>query len=181
MNQCSNIAIIGFMGAGKSTVGRLCASMLGMEFVDIDEVVQRSTGHRIAEVFAECGEGEFRRLEAAALREVASSSGAVIATGGGAILNPDTRATLCARCFCVWLRVSVAESSRRLAGVSADRPLWSSVRAESEARLAAREPLYRLCAHATVSTDGLSAENVALAVVQLWSKGCGDAGSSAKA
>ena len=181
MHSFRNIAIIGFMGAGKTTAGRLCASKLGMPFVDIDDVVEQTAGCSVGSIFATEGEPEFRRLEAAAIQRTASASGLVIATGGGAVLNAESRAVLRASCFCIWLRVSRLESSRRLAGAASGRPLWSDREAETGVRLLEREPLYRLCAHATVETDGLTAEGAAEAMAELWSAACGEAATPAKA
>jgi len=82
---CGNIYLTGFMGAGKSEVGRRLARKLGREFLDTDELVERRSGRRISEIFAEFGEERFREMEHAAVREASELSRAVVALGGGAI------------------------------------------------------------------------------------------------
>ena len=84
-----NIVLLGFMGTGKTTVGTLLASGLGMAFVDMDKVIEARAGKVISRIFAEDGEPHFRALERALVLELAGQEGLVIACGGGVVLNPD--------------------------------------------------------------------------------------------
>lgn len=89
-----NIALIGFMGAGKTTVGSLLSQLLHFEFLDTDKVIEQRQGRKITEIFAQDGEAFFRRLESDLCTELESASGKVIATGGGLAVNPGNIASL---------------------------------------------------------------------------------------
>ena len=121
-----SILLIGFMGAGKSSVGRALATRLGCSFVDLDNIVEAKAGRTIAEIFASDGEAEFRKLESEALREVLSSGGErrVIALGGGAYMRSSNR-ELIARspALVVYLEVSFKEAARRIGSFNGERPL----------------------------------------------------------
>ncbi len=118
----ANIALTGFMGAGKTVVGRGLARCLGWRFVDLDAVIEAGEGTSIREVFTRHGEGYFREREKAALGEVLDGSGQVIALGGGAVVDPDNRRLLKERSLLIWLRVSPPTVLRRTVG-DGDRPL----------------------------------------------------------
>ena len=117
-----NVVLTGFMGTGKTTVGRLLAAELGYAYVDTDEVIEARFGS-IEEIFANGGEAEFRQLERVIARELASSAMFVIATGGRMMLDPVNEGVLgsTARVFC--LVASPAEILRRLGNDSPERPL----------------------------------------------------------
>ena len=89
-----NITLIGFMGTGKTTVGKRLAKRLGWEFVDLDALIEARTGRAIADIFTQHGEPVFRRLEQRWIRRVARGDQQVIATGGGAFLDPENRRLL---------------------------------------------------------------------------------------
>jgi shikimate kinase len=101
--QFHNVALIGFMGAGKSTVGAFVASLLHFELVDTDKVIEEREGRRVSEIFAALGEPAFRALEAGLARELESRRGCVIATGGGLPLDPANFASLRRHAFLVGL------------------------------------------------------------------------------
>lgn len=86
--QYRNVALVGFMGVGKSTVGQFLSAVLGFEFLDTDRLIESRTGRRIADIFAQDGEPAFRRLESELVAELEGRSGLVISTGGGLIVNP---------------------------------------------------------------------------------------------
>ena len=90
----NNIILVGLMGAGKTTIGRILARKLGMEFIDSDHEIEARTGASVPRIFEIEGEPSFRRREADVIRDLTSRRGIVLATGGGAVLNPDTRALL---------------------------------------------------------------------------------------
>ena len=89
MNGRRNIVLCGFMGTGKTTVGRILAERLGLAFVDMDQLIEARAAKPISRIFAEEGEPHFRALERALARELSARTGQVIATGGGIVLNPD--------------------------------------------------------------------------------------------
>ena len=148
-----NIILIGMMGSGKSTVGRRLASTLGRPFVDADIVLERRCGVPISTIFELEGEDGFRRREAQVIAELAQPSGCVLATGGGAILNADSRALLHREGFVVYLQAGLADLWQRLRRDRA-RPLLrtSDPRARVEALVEQRDPLYREAAHCVIPT-----------------------------
>jgi shikimate kinase len=99
-----NLALVGFMGTGKSSVGRLAAKHLGFDFIDTDEWIESQTGKTIAEIFDQNGEAVFRQLEADAARGLESRRNIVISSGGGFIVNPDNLASLKSHALviCLW-------------------------------------------------------------------------------
>lgn len=157
----SAIFLIGFMGAGKSTVGRLLAGRLGVSFVDLDEEVVREEGRSVEAIFADVGEDGFRRAERRALASVAGSD-AVVACGGGAVTDAGSRAVLARSGTVVYLRVSSDEALARCGAELSGRPLLRSCDpAAAAALLASRESLYATTAALTVDTDGRTPEQVA--------------------
>ena len=143
------------MGAGKSAVGRQLARQLHLEFVDSDEEVEMRTGVDIPFIFEKEGEAGFRKREATVIDDLSQRDGIVLATGGGAIMDPQNRNNLGARGLVVYLHTSVDQQlSRTRKG--RDRPLLDNddPRGALETLMAAREPLYREIADLTVDTDG---------------------------
>ena len=154
------ITLTGFMGSGKSTVGRLLADSLGCPFMDLDDLVVKKAGKSIPEIFAQDGEPAFRQLEARLLKQAVEKyceNTAVLALGGGAVLSPASASLLHDKTVCIYLRASLDTLLRRLEGQTAGRPLAD---ASMPARLAAREPVYEKTAHVTLDTDGLSPEEI---------------------
>jgi len=162
MTPPRNLFLIGPMGAGKSAVGRQLARMLGLDFVDSDEEVERRTGVDIPFIFEKEGEAGFRRREAAVIDELTQRQGIVLATGGGAILDPDSRSRLGARGFVIYLHASVEQQLERTSK-GRERPLLENrPRAKVLAELMeVREPLYREIADLVVETDGRRVQAVA--------------------
>lgn len=135
-----NVTLMGFMGSGKTTVGRILATRLGWDFVDTDRLVEAKAGIPIPAIFAERGEAGFRELEAATIQEVARGDRQVIATGGGAILDPANRLALRMAGVVVHLKASPEMLWRRVSG--SDRPLAQDPVAFRE-RFQERYPLYQ--------------------------------------
>jgi len=116
------IVLVGLMGAGKSAIGKRLAARFGIPFVDADQEIERAAGMTVADIFARFGERAFRDGERRVIARLLSGPAAVIATGGGAFMDPDTRALVRARGLSVWLRVPLPVLVRRVSG-RADRPL----------------------------------------------------------
>ena len=161
MKHPQNLFLVGPMGAGKSAVGRQLARLLHLDFVDSDEEVESRTGVDIPFIFEKEGEAGFRRREATVIDDLSQQEGIVLATGGGAIMDPQNRNHLGARGFVVYLRTSVDQQlSRTRKG--RERPLLRNddPRAVLEALMATREPLYREIADLTVDTDSRKVRDV---------------------
>ena len=142
--RLQNLALIGFMGTGKTSVGRLVSEILKFDFLDTDELIEKFTGRSITDIFAKDGEPAFRALEKKVVEELANQSQTVIATGGGLPTNPENLALLksCALVVCLW---------------ASPEKIWERVRHQShrpllhdpdpqkkiEALLEARKPFYR--------------------------------------
>lgn len=155
------ITLCGFMGSGKTTVGRVLADALGCPFLDLDELIVKKAGKSIPEIFAQDGEPAFRQLEARLLRQTVqkySENAAVLSLGGGAVLAPASASLLHEKTVCIYLRATLDTLLGRLEGETVGRPLADEGLA---GRLAGREPLYEAAAHVTLDTDGLSPEEIA--------------------
>ena len=183
------ITLTGFMGSGKTTVGKVLADFLGCPFMDLDDLVVKKAGKSIPDIFAQDGEPAFRLLEAQVLRKTVekyAESTAVLALGGGAVLAPASAALLQEKTTCIYLRASLDTLLARLEGETSGRPLLQEIpdqvgddggsvvmpgpgssvmpgpdRASVADRLASREPIYEKTAHVIIDTDGLSPDEVA--------------------
>ena len=149
----NNIILVGLMGAGKTTIGRILARKLGMEFIDSDHEIEARTGASVPLIFEIEGEPSFRRREADVIRDLTSRRGIVLATGGGAVLNPDTRALLKERGTVIYLRATVNSIMARTSH-DKNRPLLRTAdpRRTLEDLTAQREPLYREVADLVIDT-----------------------------
>ena len=155
------ITLTGFMGSGKTTVGKVLADFLGCPFMDLDDLIVKKAGKSIPEIFAQDGEPAFRQLEARLLRQTVekyTENTVVLALGGGAVTAPASAALLREKTVCIYLRATLETLQSRLEGETAGRPLADASLAD---RLAAREPLYEQTAHVIIDTDGLSSDEVA--------------------
>jgi shikimate kinase len=158
-----NLALIGFMTAGKTQVGAALSRLTGLAFVDVDEVVEGLEGMPVHRIFAEKAEPYFRRMEAAVLGDLCRGTGTIIGCGGGTVLVEENRVLLASRCVTVWLRVSRDEVLRRLEEPeSPRRPLLEGFDLEETVSrlMPARDPLYR-GADLEVETDGKTVEAIA--------------------
>ena len=145
-----NIILTGFMGSGKTTVGRRLAARLGWRFADLDRLVERGAGTSVGEIFRRRGEVAFRRLEHRAIRSLARRRSTVVAAGGGAPAYPPNRRWLRAAGLRVWMRVPVATLARRLTH-GGGRPLLAAAGSDPAAlrRLIGRLLRLRRASYAT--------------------------------
>ena len=158
------MAIVGYMGSGKTTVGHSLAGALGLEFVDLDRTLVKLAGRSIAEIFASCGEDRFRDLEHRVLREALEGGHpCVVACGGGVVVRPENRALL-REVPTVFLREETGVLYERTRGPS--RPLRAGSREEFERRYADRLPLYREVADIEVEVGGRPPREVAEEVIR---------------
>lgn len=145
------IALVGLMGVGKSTVGRRLAKRLGLPFADGDIEIEAAAAMTVSDIFAKLGEAEFRSGEARVLKRLLHAPRMVLATGGGAILNPETRAELKARAVTVWMRADLDTVAARVQRRDT-RPLLRG-RDPLEALKAMAEVRYPFYAAADVTVD----------------------------
>ncbi|MEU7357018.1 MULTISPECIES: shikimate kinase [Streptomyces] len=152
------------MGVGKSTVGRLLAERLGVGYRDTDQDIVTAEGRTVAEIFVDDGEAAFRALEKAAVRAALAEHRGVVALGGGAVLDADTRALLAGQRV-IYLSMEVEEAVKRT-GLNVARPLLAvNPRKQWRELMEARRHLYEEVATAVVATDGRTPEEVAQAAL----------------
>lgn len=161
------IALIGLMGAGKTTVARVLGERLGASVADLDAMIEAEEGRPISELFAHEGEAWFRRRERELLDRVLADGVEVVACGGGIVTDPSSRRSLRERCRVAWLEVSPQAAAERVAATAAERPLLAgdTPARRLEALAAERGPLYAETAHVRVPTDGRAPEAIADAVL----------------
>jgi shikimate kinase len=152
------VTLIGYRGTGKTSVAGPLAARLGFQSVDADAEIERRAGRTIREIFADEGEPGFRARERDVMSECLAQDRLVIAAGGGAVLDADTRARIGTAGPAVWLRATVETIERQVAADATTRDrrpnLTIGGRREIEELLALREPIYRQCATLTVDIDG---------------------------
>ena len=154
------VALTGFMGSGKSTVGRLLSEALGCPFIDLDEAIVKKAGRPIPAIFEADGERGFRRLEKQVMEQTVAKyaeNTAVLALGGGTVTVPGAVSLLQENALCIYLKASLETIQGRLEGEKQGRPLADDHLAE---RLSERSPLYEKAAHITLDTDGISPEDL---------------------
>lgn len=160
------ISLVGFMATGKTSVGRMLARKTGRPLIDIDETVERSAGRKIRDIFETEGESAFRALEREAIRRAVESPGAVITTGGGAVLDPDNVGRLKSAGWMIALTAS-AETIYRRARTKSHRPLLAG-HADQLAeirRLLGERAAHYAQADWSLSTDGKSPSRVAAEIL----------------
>ena len=164
-----NIVLIGFMGSGKSTVGRELQHRLGYPLVDMDQVIEQRTGKSITTIFAEVGEEGFREMETRLLEELNDPSAPrrIISTGGGVIGREENRVILRQLGYVVWLHAPTAVILDRTTK-NRERPLLHTddPAARIEALLTARKPLYAETAHIKIDTAGLDCNELATGILE---------------
>jgi shikimate kinase len=168
------LALVGYRGTGKSTVGQIVARRLGRMFLDADSAIEAQAGSSIAAIFAEWGEPVFRDWEEQVLAELTSSNpAAILATGGGAVLREANRRRISEFGFVVWLTAHPAELAHRLEADRrglADRPALTAAGTLEEIAqvLEARSPLYEQLADTRIETGDKCPEDVADTILSCW-------------
>jgi shikimate kinase len=139
-----SIVLVGMMGVGKSSIGRRLAARLGVPFVDADAEIEKAAGMSIADIFVRHGEADFRSGEARVIARLLDGGPQVLATGGGAVMNADTRAAIKAKGVSIWLSAELDVLMRRINKRKNDRPMLQTADPEATLRelLVAREPVY---------------------------------------
>jgi len=139
-----SIVLVGMMGVGKSSIGRRLAARLGVPFVDADAEIEKAAGMSITDIFARHGEADFRSGEARVIARLLDGGPQVLATGGGAVMNADTRAAIKAKGVSIWLSAELDVLMRRINKRKNDRPMLQTADPAATLRelLVAREPAY---------------------------------------
>ena len=189
------ISLTGFMGCGKSSVGRELSQLLCCPFMDLDQVIEEREGRSIPEIFSRDGEPEFRRIELEALKHIVGERPAlVLALGGGAVMTAECAEIVHSDTICIYLKASVDTLMEHLSGQNDNRPLLSQKHSlneistrhceESEGRrgnleletcikelMALRSDTYEKTAHIIIDTDGKSIEAVASEIINIIREG----------
>jgi shikimate kinase len=161
------ITLTGFMGCGKSSVGRCLSELLCCPFMDLDAVIEESQGRSIPEIFAAEGEAAFRQMEVEALSRIIEAQqlrgNVVVALGGGAVMTPECAELVRKKTHCIYLRASVDTLVSHLENEAAGRPMLqgASLRSRIEELMALRSSTYEATAHDVIDTDGKTVEEVA--------------------
>ena len=161
INQKGNIILIGPMGSGKTSTGRMLAKEMGYAFADTDEEVTKRTGVSIAYIFDVEGEEGFRKRECLALKECLNDNNMVLSTGGGIVLSKENRDLLQGRGTVVYLQTSIRTQVKRTASTN-NRPLLQNKDPEEtlEKLMLTRAPLYEEIADITIMTDNKSLQEM---------------------
>lgn len=160
----STIVLVGVPGAGKTTVGKLLAKNLGIDFFDSDQVIESRAGKSVSDIFTQDGEPAFRKLEHDVIFELLDSNNVVLALGGGSLGNDETRAKV-KDATTVWLVAGLAQAVDRV-GMNRNRPLLlGNVRGQLADLMAAREPFYKEVAAIAVDTSRLIPSEVVTEIV----------------
>jgi shikimate kinase len=156
----TSIALIGFMGTGKTAVGKKLAVRLGKEFIELDAEIEKEAGKSVADIFRDSGESHFRDLEIEAVKKIAGKKNIVAACGGGVVLNDINVFRLKQECVIVCLSAAVPEILKRTSG--GQRPLLNVADREKTVKklLESRLPLYEKASDITVDTTGIDAPGV---------------------
>lgn len=168
MAEKRNIFLVGPMGAGKSTIGRQLAQMLGMEFFDSDSVIEERAGAEIDWIFDVEGEAGFRKREERIINELTQGQGVVLSTGGGSVLSKDNRNMLSARGIVIYLETTIDKQFERTQR-DKKRPLLQTEdpRKTLEELAKIRNPLYEEIADITLQTDDQAAKVVATNIIDM--------------
>ncbi len=162
-----NIILVGFMGTGKSTIGRSLSQTLSYPVIDTDQLIEKQQGRSIPEIFEEEGEDAFRDIETALLRSLLKQSGHIISTGGGIIIREENRQLLRKMGYVIWLVASPEEIYNRTSRNN-NRPLLNNEDPAGTIRklLETRIPLYKECAHLSIETNQLNFDEITTGIIE---------------
>ena len=158
-----NIALTGFMGSGKTTVGEILANKLGWKFFDLDRIIELSENRKISDIFNQDGEAYFREIESSIIKKtISNNKNCIFACGGGAVLKGENMSIIGKKCHIIYLMISPREAAKRLK-YSIDRPLLPDKDKEKEISglLGNRLVLYEKYAEITIDNNSLSSEEAA--------------------
>ncbi|MCL0091702.1 shikimate kinase [Dehalococcoidales bacterium] len=164
----TSIALIGFMGTGKTAVGKIVAEKLGKEFIELDLLIEQRAGKTIAEVFQQDGEIAFRELEIEVTKEVSEKKNVVIACGGGLVLNKINIDRLSKECLMVYLTASPGVILKRISSEENERPLLKGANKALVVRelLRWRKPFYEQAADIKINTSKLDINSIAEQIIE---------------
>lgn len=171
MDKEPNIVLAGFMGSGKSTVGRIVSLISGRRFIELDRMITDSEGKSIKDIFADHGEERFRQLESKKISEISRAGNAVIAVGGGAVVNPENVKMLKSGGIVYLLKVSAEDVLERIGG-DRERPLLGKDRRQIEELLQSREKAYLEAADVIFETEGKEPESLAEDIYSDYRRRC---------
>jgi shikimate kinase len=156
LSDYKNISLIGFMGSGKTTVGKILAEKLDFLFIDIDRVIELKDGRKISDIFRIYGEDYFRKLETEVIKKIYKNKNCVFACGGGVIERKENVKVIKENSFVVYLSISPAVAIKRLKDVT-DRPLIEVQNREKTIKemIIKRDSLYRESAHLIINNDNI--------------------------
>lgn len=162
-----NIILVGFMGTGKSTIGRSLSQILSYPLIDTDQLIEKQQGRSIPKIFEEAGEDAFRDMETALLRSLLNQSGHIISTGGGIIVREENRQLLRKMGYVIWLVASPEEIHNRTSRNNS-RPLLITKDPAGTIRklLETRIPLYKECAHLAIETNQLNFDEITTGIIE---------------
>lgn len=166
----TSLALVGFMGTGKTAVAKVLAIKMDKKFIELDAIIETIAGKTVPDIFRDDGEIHFRELEIEAVKQVAAQRNAVIACGGGVVLNTINIDRLKQECVIVGLEASPSVILKRTAG--GGRPLLAADDRQQQIKdlLAYRRPFYRRAADFTVNTSRQSVNEAAASIIGLWKK-----------
>lgn len=165
------ISLTGFMGCGKSSIGRKLAALLSVPFIDLDSHIEDSEGRKVADIFRLKGEHEFRQMELEALCNILQDGdrNLVLALGGGTVTTPECAGLVKRKTYCIYLRTRPETLESRLAKNPAERPMLAGagLRERISELMESREGMYLSAGHSIVDTDGKTPDEIASEIASL--------------
>jgi len=164
----TSVALIGFMGTGKTTVGKALAEKLNRQFIELDELIEKKAGKPISDIFKQEGEIAFRELEIEVTRDIANNKNVIIACGGGLVLNKINIDRLSQECIIVYLTASVGVILRRTSNDAGKRPLLAVPDRFQQIKelLKFRRPYYKNSADIIINTSKMSINTVVMRIIE---------------
>lgn len=163
-----NIVLVGFMGSGKTIIGKLLAENLGMSFADVDDIIEKESGMSVQQIFLKLGEDKFRRMESETFDKLLESDSTVIAAGGGTFENEDLREKAKERATTIWLDCSFENILSRVESLKENRPILMNNSVDELRHLyMTRNKHYALC-NKRIHVNGKSPEVIVRDIIRFW-------------